>query len=593
MSKSISRKLKITTGVRKLYIFVGDQATVSIRANRPGPRQLIYRGTLIRPVKRNREPGASGGTDRRTILRRLAALGVVGLAGCSGDGPGETETPTGTDAGGTTTPTTTDAATDTPTPGPTRTPPTVESPPPSVGPADTADQPPSDATVLFGEGVDGLERWQAVGGGDPGWIVEDDYFEVDPGAGSIETVDPIGDCHLHVEFTVPEEFAGETSGNSGVFMMGQYEFQVLDNTTVEEPNSGMAGTYYRQTAPLADPARPSTEWQTFDVLWRAPRFDGMDVAVPARTTMIFNGVVTKPHINVAGATTGGGPGAYAPHPTELPLNLQDHSEPVRFGNVWYRPLPEARGAGRFDPSYGSTYELETDRDLGSIDHQQPEYPPREPDEIERIDPGEGLGDPPSDATVLLEGGDLSGWVGPDGGDPGWREEDGYVAVEPGAGNVTSEESFADAQVHVEFRIPEDVRGAGRGRGNSGVLLADRYEMQVLDNHDNDAVPERWVGAYTGQTAPLASPTRPPGEWQSFDVVWEGPRFDPEGAVLDRYPRLTALLNGVVIQKRLYLDGPNEGGSVSRFNAHEPEQPLGLQENGDEVHFRNVWYRPFA
>jgi len=533
-----------------------------------------------RPVSTsvNRDTNAPGGTHRRALLKGLAALGAAGLAGCGSDGDGDT--PTATDPGGTTAnPTASSTPDDMGTPGPTRTPPDVEDPPVSVTPADTLGWPPSDATVLFGEGVDGLEKWQAVGGGDPGWTVEDDYFQIEPGTGSIETTDPIGDCHLHLEFTVPEELAGETNGNSGVFMMGAYEFQVLDNWILEEPNSGMAGTYYRQSPPLVDPARPSTEWQSFDIIWRAPHFENGSVVVPARATMMFNGVVTKPFINVAGATTGGGPSAYAPHPPELPLELQDHSETVQFRNVWYRSLPAKRDVSRYDPSYGSN-------------HQQEEYPQRDPGTIERIEPGDEFGDPPSDETVLLEGGDLSGWVGPDGGEPGWREEDGYVAVDPGSGNVRSEETFADARVHVEFRIPEDVRGAGRGRGNSGVLLADRYEFQILDNHDNVSEPTRWVGAYTGQAAPLASPTRPPGEWQSLDVVWEGPRFGPGGALLDRYARATVLLNGVVVQNRLYLDGPNEGGSVSSYRTHDPAQPLGLQDGGDPVHFRNVWYRSF-
>jgi hypothetical protein len=542
-------------------------------------RDLYVDAPCVILVKRNQEPDASRRIDRRSILKGLAAIGATGLAGCSGDDAGNTENPTGSGTDPPQTITSPPTATTTPTPGPTMTEPAVNDVPPSVMPADSPDRPPSDATVLFGEGVDGLERWQAVGGGEAPWIVEDDYFEIDPGAGSIETTEPLGDCHLHVEFSVPEEVAGETNGNSGVFMMGQYEFQVLDNTTVEEPSSGMAGTYYRQTAPLVDPARPSTEWQAFDIIWRAPRFEGEEVAVPAQSTMIFNSVVTKPHINVAGATTGGGPGAYSPHPSELPLELQDHSEPVRFQNVWYRPIPEERDVSRYDPVYDSN-------------HQQAAYPRRDPDEIGTIDPGEGFGDPPSDATVLLDGGDLSGWVGSDGGDPGWREEDGYVAVDPGAGNVKSETTFGDAQVHVEFRIPEGVSGVGRNRGNSGVLLMNRHEIQILDNHENVSAPTHWVGAYTGQAAPLASPTRPPGEWQSFDIVWEGPRFGPEGAVLERYARTTVLLNGVVVQTRLYLDGPNEGGSISSYRAHDPEQPLGLQENGDPVHFRNVWYRAF-
>jgi hypothetical protein len=226
------------------------------------------------------------------------------------------------------------------------------------------------------------------------------------------------------------------------------------------------------------------------------------------------------------------------------------------------------------------------------DYQQSAYPAYAPEEISRIDPGDGFGDPPSDATVLIEGGDLSGWVGPDGGTPGWQEADGYVAIDPGSGDIRSEASFGDGRVHVEFRVPEDVSGAGRGRANSGVRLADRYEIQLLDNYDNDAEPTRWVGAYTGQAAPLASPVRAPGEWQSVDVVWQGPRFSQGGSILDGPARATVLLNGVVVQNRLYVDGPNEDGSISSYRTHDPEQPLGLRDDGDRVHFRNVWYRPF-
>jgi hypothetical protein len=541
------------------------------------------------------------GLDRRTVLERLAALGVVGLAGCTGDDAGETpdstgspgstptEAPTATPGNTRTSePTRTLTPSDSPestptespseTPGETVTQPGVENPPPAVTPAEVPGDPPSDATVLLGDGVDGLERWQAVGGGDAPWNVEDGYVEIDPDTGGIETIDPIGDCHLHVEFSVPDELAGKINGNSGVFMMGEYEFQVLDNNTTD-PSDKMAGTYYGQSPPLVDPARPSTEWQSFDIVWRAPRFEDGQVAVPARATMLFNGVVVQPHINVAGSTTASGPGEYDPHPPELPLYLQDHGKPVQFQNVWYRAIPEERDDSGYQPTYGD-------------DHQQSAYPAYDPGEVRRIDPGDGFDDPPSDATVLLEGGDLGGWVGPDGGTPGWQEADGYVAIDPGSGDIRSEAAFGDGRVHVEFRIPEDVTGAGRNRANSGVRLADRYEIQLLDNDDNDAAPTHWVGAYTGQAAPLASPVRAPGEWQSLDIIWEGPRFREGGSILDGPARATVLLNGVVVQNRLYIDGPNKTGSVSTYEPHGREQPLGLVDSGDPVHFRNVWYRQF-
>jgi hypothetical protein len=514
--------------------------------------------------------------DRRTVLSRLAALGAVGLAGCSGDDSGGTTEPGDSPE---TTPPESPTASPSATPGETVTEPGVENPPVPVTPGATPDDPPSDATILFGDGVDGLERWQAVTGGDPPWIVEEEYVEVSPDTEWIETVDPIGDCRLHIEFTIPEDHAGETNGNSGVFMMGEYEFQVLDNTVLDGGNDKMAGTYYGQSPPLSDPARPSTEWQAFDIVWRAPRFRDGQVAVPARATMFFNGVVVQPHINVAGPTTPSGPGAYNPHPEELPLQLQDHGEPIRFRNVWYRSLPEERDVSGHEPVYGFNY-------------QQSAYPAYDSEEITPVDPGNGFGDPPSDATVLIKGGDLNGWVGSDGGTPGWQEADGYVAVEPGSGGIRSEATFGDGRVHAEFRVPENVAGAGRERASSGVRLADRYEIQLLDNHDNDADPTRWVGAYTGQAAPLASPVRPPGEWQSVDVVWQGPRFSQGGSILAGPARATVLLNGVIVQNRLYVDGPNEDGSIAQYQSHEAEQPIGLQESGDRVHFRNVWYRPF-
>jgi len=276
------------------------------------------------------------------------------------------------------------------------------------------------------------------------------------------------------------------------------------------------------------------------------------------------------------------------------MRLQDHDYLVRFRNVWYRSLsPEEGVMTNTDDQYQTAYDDEY-RDTYSGD---PVYTlePRggrfaDDGSVESVTPGDGWGDTPSHATTLLGmEGSLDGWESADGGDPGWREEDGYVAVEPGSGNVRTTEAFGDCRLHAEFRIPEDVTGTGTDRGNSGILLSDRYELRILDNHDNVSEPTEWVGAYAGQSPPMASPTRPPGEWQSLDVLWQGPRFADGGRMLRRPGRLTALLNGVVVQRRLYLNGPNAGDSVSAYREHAPEQPLALRENGDPVHFRNVWY----
>jgi len=527
-------------------------------------------------------------------------LGVTGLAGCGGDGdstptgtgePTDTraETTTGTSARTTTgtatrtTTTTTGSGTPTDTATPTPTPPGVE-PITPVTP-NAMGEPPGDATVLFGGGVDTLAKFESRGGGDAPWTVAEDgsYFEIDVGSGDIVTREPVGDCHLHVEFTPPDDTAdtGQAKGNSGIKMMERYEFQVLNNWENDTYSDGLAGAIYGQYPPLVDPYRPPTEWQVYDIIWRGPEFEDGEVVTPARGTAFLNGVLVQVHSNVQGVT-GGSVEPYEPHPEELPILLQDHGDSAnRYRNVWYRSLPpesevETNTEAAYRPEYDEAY-------------QEPAFV-RDLDAPEKVQPGDAFRDPPSDATVLLgEDGSLDGWEGADGGDPGWREEEDYVAVEPGAGDIRSTETFGDCQLHAEFRIPEDVSGVGRNRGNSGLLLSNRYELQILDSHDNVSAHDRWVGAYTGQAPPLCSPTRPPGEWQSLDVVWEGPRFD--GTRFGRPGRLTALLNGVVVQNRLYVNGPNADGSVGSYESHPPEQPLGLQEMGDPVGFRNVWYRP--
>jgi hypothetical protein len=557
-----------------------------------------------------------GRASRRAFLRGVGALGVVGLAGCGGDGDGNTTTPTDTatptdSATGTgtatdtttTTPPGTTAASATPTdagtPTDTATPPTVppEERPPSMTPAGTVGSPPGDATVLFGEGVDDLSKWEASGGGEAGWTVADDgsYFEIDPGAGGIRTADDIGDCHLHIEFKPPEDPAGtgQSWGNSGVFLMGRYEIQVLNNYENDTYNDGMAGAHYGQAPPMVDPARPPTEWQSFDFIWRGPNFEDGEVVDPARTITFFNGVLVHAHLNLTGSTANP-PNPYSPHEEALPMSLQDHGYLVRFRNVWYRSLPPESGVETgtndqyrtgYDAEYRDTYD---DDPVYTLEPRGGRY--EDGGSVETVTPGESWGDPPSHATTLLgKDGSLEGWESADGGSPDWREGDGYVAVEPGAGNIQSTETFGDCRLHAEFRIPEDVSGVGANRGDSAVLLGNRYGISILDNHENVSEPTEWVGAYTGQAPPMASPTLPPGEWQSLDVLWEGPRFADDGSMLDRPGRLSALLNGVVVQKRLYLNGPNADGSVSTYGNHDPEQPLGLQENGDPVQFRNVWY----
>ncbi len=213
----------------------------------------------------------------------------------------------------------------------------VEPPEPST--QESPGRPPSDAVVLF-DGKD-LSNW-AGKNGPAEWKVENGYMEVVPGTGNIESRSHFGDCQLHVEWAAPEKVEGDSQkrGNSGVFLMGQYEIQVLD--TYDNPTyaDGGAGAIYGQCPPLVNACRRPGEWQTYDIIWIAPRFEGDKVLSPARVTVIHNGVLLHHDKELIGPTTHKTVKPYTAHPVTGPLMLQDHGDLVRFRNIWYRDLPK-------------------------------------------------------------------------------------------------------------------------------------------------------------------------------------------------------------------------------------------------------------
>jgi hypothetical protein len=198
--------------------------------------------------------------------------------------------------------------------------------------------------------------------------------------------------------------------------------------------------------------------------------------------------------------------------------------------------------------------------------------------------------PPSDAVVLFDGRDLSGWVSQKTGEPAaWTVRDGYLEVTAKAGDVRTRAEFGDCQLHLEFATPADVAGSSQGRGNSGVFLMGRYELQVLDCFDNPTYADGTTGAIYGQFPPLVNACRKPGEWQSYDVVWIAPRFEGDRLVSPAY--CTVILNGVVVQYHRALNGPTTHKAVAAYAPHPPTGPLRLQDHGNPVRFRNIWYRP--
>ncbi|GAA4785088.1 DUF1080 domain-containing protein [Olivibacter ginsenosidimutans] len=207
---------------------------------------------------------------------------------------------------------------------------------------------------------------------------------------------------------------------------------------------------------------------------------------------------------------------------------------------------------------------------------------------------------PSDAVVLFDGKDLSAWESQrNPGQPAnWTVTDGVITVNKKAGNIWTKQKFGSYQLHLEFRIPEDIQGEGQARGNSGLFLAaigngdDGYEMQILDSYQNKTYVNGQLGSVYKQKIPLANPARKPGEWQTYDIVWTVPTFNSDGSVATP-ARVTAFVNGVLVQNNVELIGGTQYIGKPSYKAHGPA-PIMLQAHGDPskpISFKNIWVRP--
>ena len=217
-----------------------------------------------------------------------------------------------------------------------------------------------------------------------------------------------------------------------------------------------------------------------------------------------------------------------------------------------------------------------------------------------VNPGDGYGDVPSDAIVLFDGKSLSKWVSAnDYSQPAkWLVKDGIVTVDKKSGSIQTAESFLDFQLHIEWRIPADIQGKGQGRGNSGLFLAssgkgdDGYELQILDSYNNTTYVNGQAGSIYKQYPPLVNANRPPGTWQTYDVIWTAPRFNEDGS-LKSPARVTAIFNGVLIQNNVELKGPTKYIGIPSYEVAHGPSPIKLQAHGDDskpISFRNIWLR---
>lgn len=211
-----------------------------------------------------------------------------------------------------------------------------------------------------------------------------------------------------------------------------------------------------------------------------------------------------------------------------------------------------------------------------------------------IDPGipgtqEAAGKAPSDAIVLFDGKDLTRWEGVLNGPAKWLVKDGYLEIVPGTGDIRTIDSFGDCQLHIEWRIPDDLKGDGYDSGNSGIFMMSKYEIQIFDSYRTRKYADGFSGSIYGEFPPEVNACTAPGKWQTFDIIFHRPHFDINGAVTTPAV-ITILQNGILVQDNTQILGPTRYMSESPYEVHEDKLPFSLQDHGNPVRFRNIWIR---
>lgn len=205
-----------------------------------------------------------------------------------------------------------------------------------------------------------------------------------------------------------------------------------------------------------------------------------------------------------------------------------------------------------------------------------------------VTPGETNSAPPSDAIVLFDGKNLDAWQHEDGSAAKWTVKDGIFTVKAGTGVIKTKEVFGDCQLHIEWRPPLEIKGESQGRGNSGVFLQERYEVQVLDSYNNRTYSNGQASSIYKQYMPLVNAMRPSSEWQTYDIIYKAPRFNKDGIKVAS-GTVTVLHNGVLVQNNVEIKGTTEYIGMPRNIAHG-DGSLVLQDHGNPVSFRNIWIR---
>jgi hypothetical protein len=191
---------------------------------------------------------------------------------------------------------------------------------------------------------------------------------------------------------------------------------------------------------------------------------------------------------------------------------------------------------------------------------------------------------PGDAIALFDGTSLDKWTGGQ-----WEVKDGYFQVKAGSGNIRTKDSFGSCQLHIEWMVPETCKCEDQHGCNSGVFFMNRYELQVLGSNPNKTYVDGMAGAMYGQHPPLVNACRPNGQWNTYDVIFHAPSFKSDGS-LEKAGSMTVFFNGVLVQDNAPILGDTAHGAKAQYKAHEAALPLGLQDHGDPICYRNVWLR---
>ncbi|MEY4118624.1 MAG: hypothetical protein RLZZ116_1952 [Planctomycetota bacterium] len=205
--------------------------------------------------------------------------------------------------------------------------------------------------------------------------------------------------------------------------------------------------------------------------------------------------------------------------------------------------------------------------------------------------GAAHGKAPSDAIVLFDGKSLDKWTG-NNNTASWEVKDGYFQVKAGSGNIRTRDGFGSCQFHIEWMVPETCNCNGQQGCNSGLFFMDRYELQILGSNPNKTYVDGMAGAMYGQYPPLVNPCRPNGQWNTYDVIFHAPKFNEDGSVA-KPGTMTVIFNGVVVQDHSEIWGATAHAARAKYSKHEAKLPIGLQDHGDALCFRNVWLRPLA